>query len=314
MSSSKKDIRCVGSTDRTLKKRLIVAVCLTAIIFFAELVGGIVTNSLALLTDAAHVFMDMLALSLSLFAIYISALPPSNKRTYGLHRVEVLVAFINGVTILLLSVFIAYKGILRVFDPPPVEGAGMLAVAVVGLIVNAVVALWLMKYAKSDLNVRSAFLHVIGDALASVGVIIAAIIIFSTGYFIADPIISIIISVILFYGASRIVRDSTHILLEGVPKDIDLTEVVSEITNHKGVRGVHSIHIWSICHKTHALSAHVDLEDFERPRPGCILKEIDEKLAEKFHILYTTLQVECSICDKNGLLRNITHDVDVHSH
>ncbi len=293
--------------DIALKRRLKVAIALTAVIFLAEFIGGIVTNSLALISDSAHVFMDVVALSLSLFAIYISALPPSSKRTYGLHRAEVLTAFINGATIIFISLFIIYKAVARLYSPPEVDSIGMLVVAIVGLFVNMLVAAWLFRYAKKDLNIKSAFLHVVGDAGASVGVILGAVIIYYTGFNVADPIISILIAVIILTGAVRIVLEASHILLEGVPKDIDLDAVVDDIVAIGGVRGVHSIHIWSICHNINALSAHIDLEDLDRPKQRCILKEIDEKLAEKYHIFYTTLQVECSICSSDGLLRNLVH-------
>jgi cobalt-zinc-cadmium efflux system protein len=240
--------------DRSVKGRLTLAVVFTAIIFFAELFGGYVFNSLALLSDAAHVFMDVFALGLSLFAIYISGLPPTDKKTFGFHRVEVLVSFLNGVTLLFVSLFIFYKAYTRFMEPQEIESLGMLAVAAVGLLVNLVVALWLSGHAKHDLNVKSAFFHVIGDAVASVGVIAAGVIIYFTGWYRVDSIISVFIGMIIIAGAVRIIEESTHILLEGVPKDIDLNEVVESMKSQKGVTGIHSLHIWSICHNIYALT------------------------------------------------------------
>ncbi|MEK7680399.1 MAG: cation diffusion facilitator family transporter, partial [Deltaproteobacteria bacterium] len=157
--------------DKAIVKRLILAIALSALVFFAELIGGFLTNSLALMSDAVHVFMDVFTLSLSLFAIYISRMPPTETRTYGLHRVEVFVSFINGITLLLVAVFILYKAYGRLLTPEKVESSGMLLVAIIGLAVNLFVAVRLRGFAGHDLNIKSAFFHVVGDALASVGVI-----------------------------------------------------------------------------------------------------------------------------------------------
>ncbi|MEK7772925.1 MAG: cation diffusion facilitator family transporter, partial [Deltaproteobacteria bacterium] len=285
--------------DRALKGRLKLSAALTAVIFIAELAGGYLTNSLALMSDAAHVFMDVLALTLSWFALHISELPPTETRTYGLHRVEVFVAFINSSVLILLTGFIFYEAYHRFLNPPPVETAGMMAVAVVGLAVNLVVALWLMRYAHSDLNVKSAFLHVVGDAVASAGVIAGGAVIYFTGWYAADPLISFAIGAIIAAGSFRILKESSHILLEGVPRDIDLNAVVEDIKAVGGVTGVHSLHVWSICHSVHALSAHVDIEPLQRQRMGEIFSGINERLAQNHHIFYTTLQAECSGCDQN---------------
>ncbi len=296
-------------TDRAVKGRLRLAVVLTAVIFIAELAGGYLTNSLALISDAMHVLMDVVALSLSLFAIYISALPPTETRTYGLHRVEVFVSFINGASLVVISLFIFYKSYMRFLDPPEVESTGMLVVAVVGLVVNVVVALWLHGFARTDLNVKSAFLHVIGDAAASVGVIAAAVVMSFTGFNAIDPLISAGIGLIILWGSTRVVLEASHILLEGVPRGIELNEVVEDIRSVEGVIGVHSLNIWSICHNIHALSAHVEIDGRYVDRQGVILRDINERLAERYHIFYTTLQVECARCEEGaGVLRSMVHN------
>ncbi len=300
--------------DRKVKRRLGLAALLTGIIFFVELAGGWLTNSLALISDAVHVFMDVFALMLSWFAIYISALPPTEKRTYGLHRVEVFVSFINGFTLVIISFYIIYKAFFRFINPLEVESVGMFVVAVAGMVVNGVVALWLREHAREDLNVRSAFLHVIGDAAASAGVIGGAVIIYITGLHQVDPVISVLISIVILAGAGRIIMESSHILLEGVPRDIDLREVLENMKSVKGVKGVHSLHIWSICHNTYALSAHVDIESPYRDRHSEILREITERLARKHHIFYTTLQPECAACATNDILRTIEHRERGHVH
>jgi len=301
--------------DAKVKKRLLVSIALTGVIFLAELVGGFYTNSLALMSDAAHVFMDVFALALSFFAIYIAEMPPTEKRTYGLHRVEVFVSFINSFVLLLITVFIFYKATLRLLSPEPVESAGVLVVASIGLAVNLVVAAWLHRFAEKDLNVKSAFLHVVGDAAASVGVILSAVIIHYTGWYMADPIISMLICFVILGGAVRIVRESSHILLEGVPKEIDLNMVKDAILSPKGVLSVHSLHVWSICHNVYALSAHLDITPTERWRMGEIFEEINGVLAHDYHIHYTTLQAECSGCNPKDTFGTIAHkDRGHHGH
>jgi len=300
--------------DAHLKGRLRLSIGLTAIIFIAELIGGWLTNSLALMTDAAHVFMDVFALALSWFAIYISELPPTEKRTYGFHRVEVFVSFINSAILVAVTAFIFYESYKRLLAPEPVESAGMLVVAVIGLVVNLAVAVWLHRFAHADLNVKSAFLHVIGDAAASVGVIVGAVVIAYTGWYPIDPLLSILIGAIIVAGAWRIIKESSHILLEGVPREIDLNRVVDDMLAMGGVTSVHSLHIWSICHNVYALSAHLDIEPLQRHRMGEIFKEINEKLAETYHIFYTTLQAECSGCNPDDIFRRIAHKDVNHLH
>jgi len=300
--------------DSALKSRLTLSIALTAIIFATELVGGYLTNSLALISDAAHVFMDVFALSLSWFAIYISEMPPSETRTWGLHRVEVFVSFINSLVLILLTLFIFYEAYQRFLSPEPVKSAGMMIVAVVGLAVNLVVAVWLRHFALSDMNIRSAFIHVVGDAAASVGVIIGAVVIYYTGWFPADPLISVFIGLIIVYGAYGIVKDSSHILLEGVPKDIDFNMVMEDIKSANGISSVHSLHIWSICHNVYALSAHLDIIPTQRWRMGEIFDEINEKLADNYHIFYTTLQAECSGCNPDDVFGRVAHKDRNNSH
>ncbi|MBI5599063.1 MAG: cation transporter [Deltaproteobacteria bacterium] len=293
--------------DRELKKRFKFAAALTGVTFLAEAAGGYLTNSLALMSDAMHVFMDLLALSLSLFAIYISGLPPSEKRTYGLHRGEVFVSFINGMTLVVISLVIFYKAYFRFLNPQEVKSAGVLIIAAVGLAVNVAVAVMLKGFAGTDLNVKSAFLHVVGDAVASVGVIAAAIVISFTGLYVFDPAISAVIGVIILYGSVKVVIESSHILLEGVPADVDFNRVAGDVRSVEGVAGVHSLHIWSICHNIYALSAHLDIDSRHIVRRAEILKTVNERLAERHHIFYTTIQAECPGCEANGALRDMVH-------
>lgn len=299
-------IHATGS-DRALKRRLFISIVFTGVVFAVELAGGYLTNSLALASDAAHVFMDALALSLSLFAILISERPPDERRTYGLHRVEVFAAWINGLALIAVSLFIFYKAYIRFFHPEPVESAGMMLVALVGLGVNLLVAMWLRPFAGRDLNVKSAFLHVVGDAVASIGVIAAALIIRLTGWYPADPLISALISAIILVGSVKLMLESSHILLEGAPKAVDMGKVVADMRSTTGVVGVHSLHVWSICHNVYALSAHLDIEPLERHRMGEIVGQVNERLAQTHHIFYTTLQAECTGCNQELMFRRMIH-------
>ena len=191
--------------DRGLKEKFRFAVILTACIFLMELIGGLWSNSLALLSDSAHVFMDLFALALSWFALYISSFPPSDTRTYGWHRSEVFASFINGISLFVVSGVIFYEAYERIISPPHVKSTGLRVVASIGLVANIIVAAKLKEHSHDDLNVRSAFIHVLGDALASVGVIIGGVIIYFTGLFVVDPIISVLIGLILIVGSTIII-------------------------------------------------------------------------------------------------------------
>ncbi|HBO85136.1 MAG: hypothetical protein A2073_04115 [Deltaproteobacteria bacterium GWC2_42_11] len=291
-----------------------IAIGLTAFIFFAELIAGYLTNSLALLSDSAHVFMDAFALTLSWFAVYICSFPPTETRTYGWHRMEVFAAFINGTTLLFISAFILYKAYFRIISPQHVESTGMFIVAAIGLAANLIVAFWLRDFSRDDLNVKSAYLHVVWDALASIGVIIGAVIIHYTGWFVVDPIISMGIGIIIISGALRIVKESTHILLEGVPTDIDTQKVIEDIKGVEGVTGIHNLHIWSLCSNIYAMSAHIDIEPDALEHQKEIIASINEKLAHRYHIAYTTLQTECKTCLTGSIFRTMEHSEKGHTH
>jgi cobalt-zinc-cadmium efflux system protein len=280
--------------EENLNKNLKIAIILTSIIFFMEFIGGVVSNSLALLSDSAHVFMDVVALLLSFGAIKISARPSNSSMTFGYHRFEIFASLINGVTIIGIAVFIFYEAYERIFDPPVVKGAQVLVIATIGLIVNSWAALKL--HGHSDLNIKSAYLHVIGDALASVAVIAGAIIILLTGNNIVDPILSIFIAGMLLYGAFRLVVGSMRILLEFAPKHVDADTLSRELMELDGVKGVHDIHIWSICSNIHAMSAHILVDRIHVQQTQVLISEISKKVSDRFNIMHTTLQFECAEC------------------
>ena len=309
-----------GLLDRGITRGFIVAIGLTAITLIAELVGGFWTNSLALLSDAAHVFMDLFALVLSLTAIHLARYPASDTRTYGWHRAEIFASLINGSTLLLIAFGTLGEAWGRLIHPEAVKSKEMFIIATIGLVMNLVAASRLHGHSHDDLNVRSAFLHVLGDAIASVGVIIGGIIMLYTGWFIIDALISVAIVLIISWGAIRILREAAHILLEGVPSHIDINELVARMKDVAGVSNVHHLHVWSICSHITALSAHIDIEPDYRLRQSEIIGNLEELLDHEFHITHTTLQGECSKCTTGPVIQQLKHrprksaDDNHHSH
>src|SRR5512133_1310433 len=247
------------SIDTRITGTFKIAIVLSAITLLVEVIGGFWTNSLALLSDAAHVFLDLFALVLSLAAVKLASLPASERHTFGYHRFEVFASFINGLTVFIMALGIMYEAWGRFYSPQPVRTLPMLVIAVIGLIMNLLAARALHSHSHDDLNVQSAFLHVIGDAAASVGVIVGGAIIYYTNWYVVDAIISAGIGVLIFWGSWRVVRDSAHILLEGVPAGMSTATVADAIKSVAGVNDVHHLNLWAICSHIIALSAHLDL-------------------------------------------------------
>ena len=293
--------------DKGIANRFIYAIVLTGLTLVAEIIGGIWTNSLALLSDAAHVFLDLFALLLSLGAIKLAALPSSETRTYGWHRTEVFASFINGVTVFLIAIGIAYESWGRLLNPEPVKSIPMFIIALIGLIMNLLAASALHQHSHDDLNVRSAFLHVIGDAAASVGVMIGGVIMYYKGWYIMDAIISIGIACIVFFGAWRVLRESIHILLEGVPRGLVVAEIADSIRTVEGVKDIHHLNVWSICSHIVFLSAHVDVKDEYKQQQAEIIHAIEHVLDDKYNIFHTTLQVECTVCAAGPVINKLVH-------
>jgi cobalt-zinc-cadmium efflux system protein len=266
-----------------------------------------ITNSLALLSDAAHVFLDLFALILSMVAIKLSAYPATDTRTFGWHRTEVFASFINGATVFIIGIIIAYEAIQRMYAPPEIKSLPMFVIAIIGLVMNLMAASALHQHSHDDLNVHSAFLHVVGDAAISVGVIAAGIAIYFTGLVILDPIISIVIGCTIFWGAWRVLRESTHILLEGTPRGLKTSEVIETIRDIEGVNDVHHLNIWTICSHILALNAHIDIVPEYKGQQAAVLRDIEEVLFDKYHISHTTLQVECTLCMEAPLIKDLRH-------
>jgi len=311
-----------GHSHSHLQGKFGLAVGLTSAILIVEIVGGVLTNSLALLSDGAHVFADIFALVLSWVAVYLSTLPATNKRTYGYHRTEVFAAFINGSSLVVITAWIFYESIDRILHPEPVKSLAMLIVAIIGLVVNLIVALIFIKESHDNLNVKSAFLHVIGDAMSSAGVIIGGIIMKLTSWYLIDPILSFIIGFVILFSAFRLTKEALHILLEGTPKNIQTDDVSNEIKKLNFVKDVHDLHIWSIRSDYTALSAHV-LVDVQSIRAmQNTLSSINNLLKQKFGISHTTIQLECGetgcmgtlLCDFRHLNEDSHEDHDHDNH
>jgi cobalt-zinc-cadmium efflux system protein len=296
-----------GSLDRGITRGFMIAIGLTAVTLIAEIAGGFWTNSLALLSDAAHVFMDLFALVLSLSAIHLAKFPATDTRTYGWHRAEIFASLINGTTLLLIAVGIFGEAWDRMLHPEAVKSKEMFIIATIGLIMNLIAASRLHSHSHDDLNVRSAFLHVIGDAIASVGVIIGGVIMLYTGWFVLDALISMIIVAIIGWGAIRILRQAGHILLEGVPVHIDINELVDKMRTVAGVSDIHHLHVWSICSHITALSAHIDIDPDYRLRQSEIIGDLEQMLELDYHITHTTLQGECSSCVTGPVIQQLRH-------
>jgi len=293
--------------DRSITKGFRFAIALTAVTLLAELAGGFWTNSLALLSDAAHVFMDLFALLLSLLAIQLASRPASDRRTFGWHRVEIFASLINGVTLVVIAVGILGESWDRFWRPEVVRSKEMFIIAIIGLVMNLVAASRLHGHAHDDLNVRSAFLHVLGDAIASVGVIIGGVVMLYTGWYVVDALISAVIALIIGWGSLRLLREAGHILLEGTPPGVEIGEVVAKMRAVEGVNDVHHLHCWAICSHISALSAHIDIEPEYRLRQGGIIGEIERMLEHDYHITHSTLQGECSRCLTGPVIQQLRH-------
>lgn len=276
------------------KKGLVIALSITTGIMLLEFFGGLITNSLALLSDSGHMLSDAGSLALSLTAMWFAAKPPSPNKTYGFYRFEILAALFNGVTLFVIAGFIVWEAIDRLMEPPRVASGSMMAIATIGLVANLASAWFLMKKGdvKGNVNLRSAYLHVIGDALGSVGAIAAGLLMLLFSWYIADPIISVLVAVLILKSAWGVLSHTTHILMEGTPVTVDQVEVKQTLQSIPGVRDVHDLHIWTITSGLDSLSCHLLIEDDRDSQE--ILQEAIRKIEEKFRIRHTTIQVEKS--------------------
>lgn len=283
------------------KKALLLSFIIITVYMVVEVIGGILTNSLALLSDAGHMLSDAAALGLSFLAITFGARGSSNSKTFGYKRFEILAAFINGITLIVISLYIFWEAYQRFLNPPEVISSGMLIISTIGLLVNIIAAYILMRGDKDEnLNVRSAFLHVIGDMLGSVGAIIAALLIMFFGWSLADPIASIIVAVLIIISGLRVTKDSFHILMEGVPGNLNIEEIRNTLLKMDEVKNVHDLHVWSITSNFPALSCHLVVKEGTDHQE--LLKKANMLLHDNFQLEHTTIQLDAedSSCSENG--------------
>ncbi len=272
------------------RKRLTIVLGLTASYMFAEFFGGLWTGSLALLADSGHMLADVVALLLALMALWFGARPATRNKTFGYYRIEILAALINGVGLTLIAFFIFYEAYQRLSIPPSIRSGPMTIVAAGGLIINLICARLLHRDSHDDLNMRGAWLHVIGDALGSVGAMVAGALIVIFGWNIADPLISIIIGALIVWSSWHLMREATNVLLEGTPAHINLAAVEDAILETEGVSNVHDLHVWTITSGRDALSAHV-IHAYSISQPN-LLKELRAKLHDRFGVDHLTIQME----------------------
>jgi cobalt-zinc-cadmium efflux system protein len=275
-----------GASQRTL----LIVLVLTFVYMIAEAIGGYLSNSLALLSDAGHMFTDVAALALALFAVRFASRPATPRKTYGFYRLEILAALANGVTLIVLSLLICVEAYHRLRSPEEVHGWTLIWISLGGLIVNLISAWMLSRAHKESLNVRGAFLHVLGDLLGSVAAIAAGVFIIWRGWRWADPVFSVFISVLIIFNSWRLVADAVNVLLEGAPSHINAAAVEQAIGAIAGVRAVHDLHIWTITSDRHAVTAHVVVNDAGESYR--ILREVREMLTERFALAHSTIQIE----------------------
>ncbi|HLW76548.1 MAG TPA: cation diffusion facilitator family transporter [Bryobacteraceae bacterium] len=282
-----------GTTGRVLFFSLLLTIGFVAL----EAVTGVRAHSLALISDAGHNFADAFALVLAAIGFYLQSRPADQSRTYGYHRAGVLAAFANASGLIVLAVFLFYESYRRLLEPEPVAEVTMMIIAAIGLVVNLAIAWGLGgAHGHGDLNIRAAWIHMVGDAASSAAIIAGAVAIRYTGWLEIDPILSILIGVGIVWSAWGIVKDSLNILLEGLPKGLQLTTVIGEIKTVPGVLDVHDLHIWSLGSEAHALSCHALIEDMPPSASEAILRGINAVLSERFEIHHSTIQFEHTKC------------------
>ncbi|SDS88226.1 cobalt-zinc-cadmium efflux system protein [Paenibacillaceae bacterium GAS479] len=274
------------------KKTLWITLLLTLFFTIVEIVGGLLSNSLALLSDSAHMVSDVIALGLSMTAIYMASREPDSRYTFGYLRFEIIASFLNGLALAVISIGIFIEGIRRFLHPEPINFGLMLTIASIGLVVNIILTVVLSRSMKEEdnLNIRSALWHFIGDLLSSVGVILSALLILLTGLLWFDPLISLVIAAIIFTGGARITREAYLILMESVPNSFDLEQIRQSIREVEGVEDVHEMHLWAVSTDHYSLTAHVFAD--ERIQPHCIILAINDTLQKNFGISHSTVQIE----------------------
>jgi cobalt-zinc-cadmium efflux system protein len=277
------------------------AVTLTLAFVVVEGIAGWLAHSLALVSDAGHNLADAAALGFSWYALSISNRPSHEGMTFGYHRVGIFAALANAVSLVLIAIFIAWEGIARIREPQPADGRLMIAVAAAAIVINLAVGLWLHKGSKDDLNIRSAYLHMMGDALSAFGVVIAGILVMTLGLSLADPIVSLLIAGLILYSSYGVLRESATVLLEGTPAGMDMPAVIAAIKGVGGVLDVHDLHVWMVGPGVVACSCHILVAEQSVREGQQVLRAVVHDIEHRFNITHTTVQVEVEGCDANDM-------------
>ena len=286
----------------SVKRKLSIALTIAAVVTLVEFFGGLLSNSIALLSDAGHMFADVMAISISLFAIRLAGRPHTRSLTYGYHRAEVLAALANGIILAIISALVFKEAYSRLLNPPSIDIVILLGVALIGLVANISIAFILRDARKASINVRSAYLHVFYDTISSIGVIVGGAIAALTHFYAVDPIIAFMIGGLIAKAAIGILRESSHILLEGTPTAVNLQRMVDEIKSINGVQDIHDLHVWTISSGINALSGHIIVRDQMVSESSRIVNEINHILKTRFNVSHTTIQIE-----SEKTIRDIKH-------
>ncbi len=281
--------------------KLSLSIVITFAFTLIEILVGLHAKSLALVSDGIHNFTDGFALILSWYGIRAALKPASPRNTFGQQRVSILIALFNSLTLLLSSGYIIYEAITRLITPEPIQSLPIIMVASLAVVVNLLVAYWLHRGSHHDINIRSAYVHMIGDALFSIGVIVAGVIIYKTGWLPADPIIAILIGIYIVRSSWGILREATHILLEGAPKGLDVDVMIAALRTIQGVQDIHDLHVWTISDGMHALSCHLRVEEGYAAQTKRVVREVKELLAHEFAVTHSTIETECDECANTSL-------------
>jgi cobalt-zinc-cadmium efflux system protein len=287
-----------GKVSRLFKISLI----LTAAFVVFQFAAGLWVNSLALISDAGHNLTDAMALAFSWFALVLARRSPDNRKTFGYHRAGILAATLNAATLVLIAFYVFYEGAQRIIHPEPVEGGVVAIVAAVAFLLNGGIALAFVQASKHDLNVRSAFIHILGDALSSVGVIIAGLATLFTGLVIFDPLVSILIGVFILWSSWSIIKEATNVLLEGIPTGLDMVSLMRDLMAIPNVNSVHDLHVWTLGGSNRMLSCHILTNETTLHEANTTVQQIKTMLIDKYQIHHATIELECENCSMPGEL------------
>ena len=279
-----------------LQKEFRIFILLSLFILLVEVGGGIFTNSLALLGDAGHVLIDLLAILLTYFSMRLSQKRATQNFTFGYYRGEIFSAITNGVVLLFVTIYIFYESYRRFLSPQSIKGPEMLIISIIGLIANLYVVIKMQGYEQENLNIRGAYLHVLSDLLSSIGVVIAGILIVITNNYIFDPIISIMIGLFILRSSLQLIKESAYILMEATPKHIDLKDLSNDIKKIKGVKEIHDLHVWSLSSDLYALNSHILIDEKDIKSINQIVSNINEMVKSKYNITHSVIQSECEKC------------------